>query len=452
MNQVEYQVMQLSNEYINIITPSLAHQYRIVVKIFDDKEVIFLSDIQLEESKNRELMLLLNRVVNVEIVSTDTIDEYLSKYYQRVDKEHGKAHFDQERSIESLIGEAIVLRSSDIHIENLVDSSRIRFRIDGQLLERYFISKKECLLLINQVKIRAKLDIAERRLPQDGRANIVLKEGGAASIRVSIIPSISGEKAVLRILNRSSSNISLRTLGLTDEYRNELTQATSKKQGLIMVSGPTGSGKTTTLMALIKELNISQSNILTIEDPVEYRIEGVTQVNVNRSIQLDFASALRSFLRQDPDIIMVGEIRDQETAEICIRAAMTGHLVLSTLHTNSAIGIIDRLKDLGIPEYMLSDTISLLVGQRLVRVLCDKCKQINDTGSYYLPIGCKACYHTGYMGRTAIYEIIPSSGDLRSAIKKGEYKDEWYLGLSLQAKQLLKTGVTSYDEIKSFIL
>lgn len=272
-----------------------------------------------------------------------------------------------------VISEAKGIGASDIHIEIYEEMARIRFRIDGKMVERYRISSEEYPALINKIKIQANLDIAEKRLPQDGRI-FFRSSVGEFDIRVSSLPTMNGEKIVMRLLSKDAGQIQLSQLGFSEEQLELYTRSVKRPNGIVLISGPTGSGKTTTLYATLQLLNSDETNILTIEDPIEYTLEGVNQVQLKEDIGLTFSSALRTFLRQDPDIIMLGEIRDKETAQMAIRAALTGHLVFSTIHTNSAWGTISRLVDMGIPPYLLASTINLSMAQRLVRLLCPKCK------------------------------------------------------------------------------
>ena len=304
----------------------------------------------------------------------------------------------------------------------------------------------------------ASLDIAEKRLPQDGR--IFYKDSSARfDVRVSVMPSIYGEKVVLRLLTRHPELLVLDNLGLTRRQLEDYKNAVSRPHGMILVSGPTGSGKSTTLYATLSMLNDIERNILTVEDPVEYTLDGVNQVQVKEDIGLDFSSALRTFLRQDPDVIMVGEIRDRETAEIAVRSSLTGHLVLSTLHTNSALGCVSRLSEMGVSPFLQAETLNLLVSQRLVRLLCPSCKRQYEHRqgiALYRKTGCAECYYTGYKGRKAIYEVIPVDQTIAESIRQGQISnlDIHKNGLSTLADSaltLLREGRTSLEEVISFI-
>lgn len=370
-----------------------------------------------------------------------------------------------------LISEARKLKSSDIHIEIFEDSCRVRIRMDGQLVLRYVLDKKQYPALINKIKISAGLDIAEKRLPQDGRIFYKGKDE-KIDIRVSIIATLFGEKVVLRLLNNDAANIELQRLGFSSLDLSHFMEAVKKPNGIILISGPTGSGKTTTLYATLKLLNKPTRNILTIEDPIEYTLSGINQVQVKENIGLTFATALRTFLRQDPDIIMLGEIRDSETANMAIRAALTGHLVLSTIHTNSAWGTISRLLDLNIPSFLIASTLNTSMAQRLVRCLCPHCKKkekmnhslfppgyhpLRQLNYHYVPQGCPECYYTGYKGRKAIYEVVPVDRQIASLIRSeaseidNTLNEKGIKTLAKNAFDLLEAGITSIEEIYSLL-
>lgn len=378
---------------------------------------------------------------------------FLSHYRTTVNVKVGSADF-----LNSLIAEAYQSYCSDIHFECYEARYRIRFRIDGRLIEKYTLEKQQYISLVNQIKIMASLDIAEKRLPQDGR--IFYKDSSARfDVRVSVMPSIYGEKVVLRLLTRHPELLVLDNLGLTRRQLEDYKNAVSRPHGMILVSGPTGSGKSTTLYATLSMLNDIERNILTVEDPVEYTLDGVNQVQVKEDIGLDFSSALRTFLRQDPDVIMVGEIRDRETAEIAVRSSLTGHLVLSTLHTNSALGCVSRLSEMGVSPFLQAETLNLLVSQRLVRLLCPSCKRQYEHRqgiTLYRKTGCAECYYTGYKGRKAIYEVIPVDQTIAENIRQGQISNldirrGGLTTLADSALTLLREGRTSLEEVISFI-
>ena len=365
----------------------------------------------------------------------------------------------------SLIGEAYGCYASDIHFEPYENRCRIRFRIDGKLLERYVIDKSRYASLINQIKILSKLDISEKRLPQDGRI-MYNRNDTKFDVRVSTLPAIYGEKAVMRLLTRHQEMLELRNLGFSDRQYDDYCRAISKPFGMVLICGPTGSGKSTTLYATLRRLNKVTENILTIEDPVEYTMDGINQVQLKEEIGLTFAGALRTFLRQDPDIIMLGEIRDPATAEMAVRSALTGHLLFSTIHTNTAWGAVARLQDMGIHPYMISNTLIATVAQRLVRLLCPHCKceisaDVNPddilrelgVSKYYSPVGCEHCFYTGYSGRRAVYEVIPLDDELSEAIRDGRsdvgalLRRRNIISLRDSVTTMFRRGETSLDEL-----
>ncbi len=334
------------------------------------------------------------------------------------------------RLINALFQEAIREDASDIHIETFEKRLVVRMRVDGVLREVLTPRRELAPLLVSRIKVMARLDIAEKRVPQDGR--ISLRLGGRdVDVRVSTMPSSSGERVVLRLLDKQAGRLRLGHLGMGEETHGEMQELISRPHGIILVTGPTGSGKTTTLYASMTELNDSSRNILTVEDPIEYQLEGIGQTQVNTKVDMTFARGLRAILRQDPDVVMVGEIRDLETAEIAVQASLTGHLVLSTLHTNSAVGAMTRLQDMGVEAFLLSSSLLGVMAQRLVRMLCPECKQAHpatdkerellglgpdEQPRIYQPVGCEACNELGYRGRTGIYELVVVDGPMQELI------------------------------------
>ena len=367
-----------------------------------------------------------------------------------------------------MIMEAMRQGASDIHIEPEKDSLKVRYRIDGVLGESPSPPKHLQSAVISRIKILANLDIAERRVPQDGRFSMKV-EGREIDIRVSCMPSIYGENVVLRLLDVSSALLSLTQLGFSQEMLEKYEKLIRRHHGIILVTGPTGSGKTTTLYASLDKINNVAKNIITIEDPVEYRLEGARQTQINPKVNLTFANGLRSILRQDPDVIMVGEIRDQETAEIAIQAALTGHLVLSTLHTNDAAGAVTRLIDMGVEPFLIASSVIGILAQRLVRTICPECKgeydpsreELNDIGlegrkeKFYRGKGCPKCLNTGYKGRLGIFELlIPDEKIRRLTMAKGSAEEIWNAALasgmvSLKGDgiQKIQKGSTTIEEV-----
>lgn len=346
------------------------------------------------------------------------------------------------RLLNALFSQAIKQQASDIHIEPFEEHLLVRFRIDGILREVLRPPRILASLLISRVKVMARLDIAEKRLPQDGRISLRVA-GRPVDVRVSTLPSGHGERVVMRLLDKKAAQLDLRHLGMAPEILAIMEKTIRKPHGIILVTGPTGSGKTTTLYAVLTVLNDSKRNILTVEDPIEYYLPGIGQTQVNYKVDMTFARGLRAILRQDPDVVMVGEIRDLETAQIAVQASLTGHLVLSTLHTNSAIGAITRLQDMGVEPFLLASSLIGIAAQRLVRILCNHCKQaaqatpgeckILGVDPHHPPIiyhtkGCTECHQLGYRGRTGIYEIIAVDDKLRVMIheKTSEQQMENY--------------------------
>ena len=341
------------------------------------------------------------------------------------------------RLVNYLLTEAVLKGASDIHIEPYEKRVRVRFRIDGVLEEQMTVSNKMRDAIVARVKIMSKLNVVERRVPQDGRIKMRVKNK-EIDLRVSTVPTVTGEKVVMRLLDKSGLVLDLDLLGFEPEQKELFERMIKKPYGMILLTGPTGSGKTTTLYSALKILNTPQVNIMTVEDPVEYNFEGINQVNVNEAVGLTFASALRAFLRQDPDIILVGEIRDTETVDIAIKAALTGHLVFSTLHTNNAPATVTRLIDMGVEPFLVSSSLLLVVAQRLVRKICTYCKEeykpskevlerlgIEDDGTvFYRGSGCAHCRYTGYKGRIGVYELMEITPDIRKAIVRGASEDE----------------------------
>ena len=358
------------------------------------------------------------------------------------------------RLVNRILARAIANQASDVHFEPFEDSYRIRLRRDGVLSTCEMPAMSLAPAISARIKVMARMDISERRLPQDGRIRLALSDVRQVDVRVNSVPTLWGEKLVLRILAGSSEARALGEIGMSSQQQAMYEGALCKSQGLILVTGPTGSGKTVTLYAGLKRLNDDERNILAVEDPVEITLPGVNQVQVNSRIGLDFASVLRAFLRQDPDVIMLGEIRDQETAEIAVRAAQTGHIVLATLHTNSALETPGRLIDMGIPPFLLGSALSLVVAQRLVRRLCSRCTQPAEDGMEANPRGCEACLG-GYSGRHGVYEMLAITPTMAEAISRQASfveceriaRSEGLSSLREGGLKLVAQGITSVTEI-----
>ena len=412
--------------------------------------------------------------LNNKIKQSDVLTNYAD---EESDITVGSAAGDDEQNApiitlcDSIINDAVSRNASDIHIEPFENEIVVRYRIDGKLLTANKLKPHIFQPLVARYKIMSELNIAERRLPQDGK---ILKEinGNSYDFRVSTMPTIHGEKIVIRIFNRSLNTNNLDLLGLNDKQKADIKNAISRPHGIILLTGPTGSGKSTSLYAFLRYLNKGDTNIITVEDPVENQIDGVNQVQVNNKANLTFANVLRAILRQDPNIIMIGEIRDEETAQIATRAAITGHLVFSTLHTNSAASVVSRLVDMGVPPYLVADSLLCSISQRLVRKLCPNCKKEHETShgemeilgikkpkKIYEPCGCTLCSGTGYSGRTAVFEILPIDEKVRNIIMSKEYTSEllhnsvkdFIPSLIDDARDKVLSGETSVEEFEELI-
>ncbi|MCX8068931.1 MAG: ATPase, T2SS/T4P/T4SS family [Thermodesulfovibrionales bacterium] len=371
-----------------------------------------------------------------------------------------------------LVADATAKRASDIHIEPRERNCQVRFRIDGEMRVVLKYEKNLHESVVSRIKIISSLDITNRRLPQDGGAQVSFK-GKVVDLRISTVPTVYGEKVVIRLLDQSSNIVPIEELGMPEKAMSQLIEVFKRPQGMLLVTGPTGSGKTTTLYASINQLRSDTKNMITIEDPVEYKLQGITQIPIKESIGRTFAAVLRSVLRQDPDVVMVGEIRDFETAEISVKAALTGHLVLSTLHTNNTIATISRLLDIGIAPYLLSSALSAVIAQRLVRRLCNYCKKeqditdeqkdllfsvlniCGDIKKVFVPHGCEKCFNTGYYGRTAVYEFLLVSNKIKRLIARNASDHDLFEAADAEGTTFLfnealnkvKTGITSLEEV-----
>ena len=375
--------------------------------------------------------------------------------------------------VNTILFQALKLRASDVHFQAFPDRLQVRFRIDGILYDMDTVPRKVQEAIVSRVKIMGKMDIAERRLPQDGRATLRIGDG-EVDVRISTVPTTHGERIVLRLLDKTAKLYTIDEIGLTDENKQLLRDFLAFSHGIILVTGPTGSGKTTTLYAGLTELDTTTLNVLTIEDPVEYGLASVSQVQVNTKKGLTFATGLRSFLRQDPDVMMVGEIRDLETAEVAIRAALTGHLVFSTVHTNDSASTITRLIDQGVEPYLVSSSIVLVIAQRLVRTICKHCRQMRPiseedaaklrkvgidpkdlNNEIAFGQGCDECFQSGYSGRTAIYEFMPVDEHLRTEVMEGGTATQikrsavqrGMITLREDGRSKILEGLTSPDEV-----
>ena len=466
--------IEISTELVQLISKEQAWHYNIIPSSLENGCLELYVDETKSAGIGEELEIVLNKSILLINTNTDVIQQALITYYRQETgkKEQAKTYTgSSDNFLIDLINDAKNLGSSDIHIEVYEERCRVRLRIDGMLVERYQLGKLEYPSFINKIKIMSNLDIAEKRLPQDGR---IFFQGdvGKFDIRVSVLPTLHGEKVVLRLLSNDATHIDINQLGFNPFDLANYLEGIKRPNGILLISGPTGSGKTTTLYATLKLLNKESRNILTIEDPIEYTLEGVNQVQLKDSIGLSFAAALKTFLRQDPDVIMLGEIRDAETASMAIRAALTGHLVLSTIHTNSAWGTISRLIDMGVPPFLVANTLNTTVAQRLLRKLCPQCKEKHELDQalfprqfkpfrtikhHYLPKGCNYCHYTGYKGRKAVYEVIPIDADLAMNIKNVNFdvtqllKDRNIKTIAENAFELFEAGDTTLEEIYSLL-
>lgn len=392
-----------------------------------------------------------------------TMNNNKNSYIEDIEELFIRENVSSNKGIFSILLEAIKFSASDIHIEALTDKIRIRYRINGILKEVAEIDKTFLSSIVSKLKILSSLDIVEKRKPQDGRFSLKYK-GREIDFRTSIIPTMNGEKIVIRILDKFNYNFTLEDLYLSEENKRIFYKAINQNNGIILVNGPTGSGKSSTLYSILKYKNKEEVNISTVEDPIEYQIEGINQVQCRNEIGLGFSTILRALLRQDPDILMVGEIRDRETAEIAVKASLTGHLVFSTLHSNDSLGCINRLVNLGIDGYLLSLVLQMVVSQRLVRKLCPHCKKEDENYKeklkslnlseekykdikFYTSGGCEKCMGTGYIGRIPVFEIIYFDDILKDMLAQKKELKQNFKTLLDDAMDKAKEGLTSLDEI-----
>lgn len=442
----------VDKDAVKVIPEALSRKYNVLPIQFVEGELLVLTNDPLNILAEEDVRIASGYSVKLALSSKEEIKTAISKYYsedymqktaegyrlqEKNEKTEEQEEIDSElknapavKLVDSIIENAVRSKASDIHIEPFEHRVAVRYRIDGELQKQFDSPKEPLAGLITRIKIMGNMDIAERRIPQDGRI-FTRVDNQNVDMRVSILPTVNGEKVVIRILDKSALNVDKETLGFNKGDLEKLKRISTKPHGIMLVTGPTGSGKSTTLYSLLKDLNREDTNIITVEDPVEFSIDGINQVNVNTKAGLTFASGLRSILRQDPDIVMLGEIRDAETAEIAVRAAITGHLVLSTIHTNDAVSSVVRLKDMGIASYLLSSSLVGIVAQRLMRKLCPHCKEAYEANDYekevlnvpkdssltlYRKNGCVRCSNNGYKGRVGIYEILEINKQIRELI------------------------------------
>jgi len=468
----------LSKEQILKIPKEIAKKFKVVLFKFNKQEVIITTDNPNRENLKEEIIKIFpNRTIKISYSLPGDIQEIFIHYRKVLEARFVKIIKEQKQIAPEIIGEilddAITFRASDVHFEPAEKEVRVRFRIDGVLNEVGNIPKNYYENVVNRIKVQANLRIDKHFVAQDGAIRYGRK-GSKIDLRVSIVPTINGEKIVIRILSEYIKDFTLNDLGFSSNDQESVEKASKKPFGMILVTGPTGSGKTTSLYSVLKLLNSTQVNITTIEDPVEYKIVGINQIQVNKETNLTFAQGLRSIVRQDPDIILVGEIRDRETAEIAVNAALTGHLLFSTFHSNDAATTIPRLLDMDIEPFLLASTLEMIIAQRLVRQICDHCrvsvvfdkvkisrilpnynKYLSESVNLYKGKGCGMCDHTGYKGRMAIFEIIRISRDLQELILKNpSARDVWDLAKKQGTKSLfedglekVKNGMTTLEEL-----
>jgi len=489
--KVDLSKYEINSNVATLIPESIVKKYKLIaIDIKDDMLLVAMSD-PLNFFAIDDIKLYTKMGVIPCLSSVPDVERAIERYYssiltQKALNEFSDAFIPAEddtdseeemlevatapivKLINSIIEQAMRGNASDIHIEPSHNDIRVRFRIDGDLKEIMVLPKSNLSAITTRVKIIGRMDIAEKRIPQDGRVEMKFN-GNEVDLRISTLPTVYGEKIVIRILDKSNFNFTKEGLGFSKDNLDKLNKMIAQPYGMLLVTGPTGSGKTTTLYTVLRELNVQTKNVITVEDPVEYKLKGINQTQVNVKAGLTFAAGLRSILRQDPDTIMIGEIRDSETAEIAIRAAITGHLVLSTLHTNDSPSTIARLIDMGLEPYLVSSAVIGIISQRLVKLLCPKCKEkyeANDSEKKLLgidgnmdamlfkPIGCNSCYN-GYRGRAAVHEVMLVNENIRRLINKGANTDDirkraledGMATLLQSAADLAIKGDTSFEEI-----
>ncbi|WP_026475845.1 GspE/PulE family protein [Alkaliphilus transvaalensis] len=481
---------RIQTEIPRLISERLAKRHNLIpIKKDGEKLLVAMAD-PLNIFAIDDVKIATGLEITPAIATRQNIEDAIARYYGKESAEEAIKDFRREYDIEgiedlenssytevnnapmvrlvnSFIKQAVKLKASDIHIEPSENNLRIRYRIDGDLQEIMTIGKSAHLAVVSRIKIIGKMDIAEKRLPQDGRVEMIV-DNKPIDMRISVLPTVFGEKVVIRLLDRSSFVLSKSQLGFTEENLNVFEKIIKKPYGIILVTGPTGSGKTTTLYAALKELNAINRNIVTVEDPVEYRLGGINQVQVNNKAGLTFAAGLRAILRQDPDVIMIGEIRDSETAQIAVRASITGHLVLSTMHTNDTASTVTRLLDMGIEPYLVSSSVVGIIAQRLIKKVCDSCSYtyisnpsekellgLTDDIELVKGKGCNMCNYSGYKGRQAVQEIMPVDETIRKlvddrasidVIRRASF-NQGLTSLRENCKQLVLDGTTTVEEL-----
>lgn len=494
IERVELEKLTIDPEIPMLITENLARRYNLIPIRMEGGRVTVAMDDPMNIVALDDVRIATGMAVEAVIASKSEITSAIDRFYRRQNTERAIEEFKQQyqddltpqdqldeesmmkvnsapmvRFIDSLIKQAITAKASDIHIEPYEKNVRIRFRVDGDLQEVFAPEKTSHSAIVTRIKIMGKMDIAEKRIPQDGRVNHTI-DGRSVDMRVSTLPTAYGEKAVIRLLDTGGQVLTKEQLGFSPYDMKVFEKLIQYPYGIILVTGPTGSGKTTTLYAILSELNKIDRNIITVEDPIEYRMNGVNQVQVNPKAGLTFAAGLRSILRQDPDVIMIGEIRDAETAQIAVRAAITGHLVLATIHTNDTASTVARLVDMGTEPYLISGALVGIQAQRLLKKICKECKTsylaseeekrvlgepFDKDLILHKGAGCPVCNGTGYKGRTSVVEIMPVNLEIKELINRHASTEELrqcaakngMISLRQNAIQLVKQGVTTFDEM-----
>lgn len=496
IDRIELNGIIIPEEITSLFDSDLLKKYRAMPVMYDPRNLnvirVAMAD-PMDMLALDDLSMVTNRLIDPVVATPREIMMAIDKYYGNAEALKAASSYEQEREdlfredeverminddvnnspivqlVNGMLEQAVRQRASDIHIEALEKKVRVRYRIDGALFEKITYNIKLLPAIVARIKITGGMDISEKRKPQDGRITTFV-DGKEYDIRVSILPTVFGEKVVMRITNKNALTVNKSQLGLGPHEAELFDHILSNPNGIILVTGPTGSGKSTTLYTALSELNTEDVNIITVEDPVEANVNGINQVQTNNKAGLTFASALRSILRQDPDIIMIGEIRDGETAGIAVQASITGHLVVSTLHTNSAASTVTRLEDMGVPSYMIADAVVGIIAQRLVRRLCPKCKRLKQASqdelellgfdeyaevSIYEPVGCGNCDDSGFRGRIGVYEILEVSEGVKKVIAKGGDAEEikeaalenGMKTLRMCATQYVLDGITSISEM-----
>ena len=495
MPYIDISRFQFNGEITRRLPESLARRYRAIILMEEDQQYFVGFVDPLDILAVDEVYRALKQKVVPAFVKEQEVLNAIDRIYRRteqiasiageLDDELSDSDLDLEsllaesdaseapvvRLLQNIFEDAVQMGASDIHIEPDESVLRVRLRIDGELQEQVMKEKRVVSALVSRLKIMSGLDISEKRLPQDGRFNIRILNR-SVDVRLSTLPTQYGEAVVMCLLDQSQGLLSLDSLGMSDRIRKRFATLVTRPHGMVLVTGPTGSGKSTTLYAALNTLNSPNKKIITAEDPVEYRLPRINQVQINNKVNLDFARILRSALRQDPDIMLIGEMRDNETTEIALRAAITGHMVLSTLHTNDAISSAVRLMDMGADSYLVASSLRAVIGQRLIRKICENCKQTYtpdtqerswlksmgenpDESVYYEGSGCHHCSNTGYMGRTGVYELLELDDGMLDALRQNDTglftrlakRSELYMPLSLCALDFAKEGHTSISEV-----